>query len=38
VVFVRGGMKWFGLFLCLALLACWWRKRSVDPAELSQPT
>jgi len=38
VVFVRSGMKWFGLILCLALLICWWRKRMVDPPDLSKPT
>jgi hypothetical protein len=27
VIFVRGGMKWFGLILCLALAACWWLRR-----------
>jgi hypothetical protein len=24
VVFVHGPVKWFGLFLCVALLLCWW--------------
>ena len=37
VVFVHGGMKWFGLVLCLVLLICWWRKRIIDPPDQSQP-
>ncbi len=40
VVFVRGGLRWFGLALCLTLVGYWWprRKWSVDPPDLSQPT
>jgi len=31
-VFVRSNVRWFGLFLCLFLLLCWWLrlKRSID--------
>ena len=28
VVFARGPVRWFGLGLCLVLLAAWWRGRS----------
>ena len=28
VVFVHGAMRWFGMILCLTLVACWWRGRS----------
>jgi len=40
VVFVRDGLRWFGLVLCLLLVGCWWplRKRNVDPPEGSQPS
>jgi len=27
VVFARGSVRWFGLILCLTLVACWWRRR-----------
>jgi hypothetical protein len=33
VIFARGPVKWFGLFLCLALLLCWYLRATRPESE-----